>query len=201
MHLNAAESTAFRRASATNFRCWHRSLQISNFPEGRTTRNSGGDAQSVVIEQCSELHASREFGCSDILRCEKLRCTMSADLSALRVNTGWASARAARRVGAQAFTLGQDFHFSHGTYDPYRGRGSRSWPTKSRTPFNYHRVPHRRVLTGMTDEPPWVIERPTRLGTRGLLPDQGCPEVVLGYQQHINLPPIHRHNRSPHASS
>ena len=51
--------------------------------------------------------------------------SLGADLSAVRVHTGLASARAAQAAHAQAFTLGQDIHFSRGAYDAVSREGQR----------------------------------------------------------------------------
>ena len=56
---------------------------------------------------------------------DQFEAALGADLSAVRLHTGWASARAAQAAHARAFTLGQDIHFSNGAYDPVSGEGQR----------------------------------------------------------------------------
>lgn len=48
---------------------------------------------------------------------------LGADLSAVRVHTGEASAQASRRLNAAAFTLGRDIHFGRNRYQPHSGAG------------------------------------------------------------------------------
>jgi len=56
---------------------------------------------------------------------ERFESSLGADLGAVRVHTGADSARAARSVGAQAYTTGQDIHFAEGRYDPGSDAGLR----------------------------------------------------------------------------
>lgn len=53
----------------------------------------------------------------------KFEASLGADLSAVRVHTGHASATAASAVGARAYTMGQDIHFGAGQYDPSSAGG------------------------------------------------------------------------------
>jgi hypothetical protein len=48
----------------------------------------------------------------------RFETSTGADLSAVRVHTGEASASAAQAVGARAYTVGQDIHFGAGEYAP-----------------------------------------------------------------------------------
>ena len=48
---------------------------------------------------------------------------LGADLSAVRVHTGDASAQASRRLNAAAFTLGRDIHFGRNRFQPHSGPG------------------------------------------------------------------------------
>lgn len=49
--------------------------------------------------------------------------SLGADLSGVRVHTGRESAEAATAVGAKAYTVGQDIHFSAGNYKPTDSAG------------------------------------------------------------------------------
>ena len=48
----------------------------------------------------------------------RFEASLGADLSAVRVHTGAASADASAAIGARAYTLGQDIHFGAGEYTP-----------------------------------------------------------------------------------
>jgi hypothetical protein len=48
----------------------------------------------------------------------RFESSLGADLSAVRVHTGSASAEANHAVGAKAYTVGNDIHFSEGRYQP-----------------------------------------------------------------------------------
>src|SRR6476660_8687274 len=48
----------------------------------------------------------------------KFESALDADLGAVRIHSGDASAAAAEAVNAKAFTVGQDIHFAAGQYDP-----------------------------------------------------------------------------------
>ena len=56
---------------------------------------------------------------------ERFEGSLGADLSAVRVHTGAASARAAQAAHARAYTHGEDIHFSLGAYDPASLEGQR----------------------------------------------------------------------------
>jgi hypothetical protein len=56
---------------------------------------------------------------------ERFENSLDADLSAVRVHTGAASAHAAQAAHARAYTLGQDIHFNSGAYDPASREGQR----------------------------------------------------------------------------
>src|SRR5262249_11031983 len=49
---------------------------------------------------------------------ERFESSLGADLSAVRVHTGSASAEASSAVGARAYTVGRDVHFAEGQYRP-----------------------------------------------------------------------------------
>src|SRR5262245_2876548 len=49
---------------------------------------------------------------------DRFEGSLGADLSAVRVHTGEASAEASDAVGARAYTLGNDIHFAAGAYQP-----------------------------------------------------------------------------------
>lgn len=49
---------------------------------------------------------------------ERFESSLGADLSAVRVHTGDASAHASTAVGAKAYTVGNDIHFGAGQYQP-----------------------------------------------------------------------------------
>ncbi|MBK9032237.1 MAG: DUF4157 domain-containing protein [Myxococcales bacterium] len=49
---------------------------------------------------------------------ERFEASLGADLSAVRVHRGAASAEASHAVGAKAYTVGNDIHFSEGRYQP-----------------------------------------------------------------------------------
>jgi hypothetical protein len=55
----------------------------------------------------------------------KMEGQLGADLSAVKVHTGGASAKAAEGLGARAFTVGQDVHFGAGEYQPGSKEGDR----------------------------------------------------------------------------
>lgn len=54
-----------------------------------------------------------------------LGARFGADLSEVRVHAGDASSRAARTLGAEAFTVGSEIHFGEGRYDPESEHGKR----------------------------------------------------------------------------
>ena len=54
---------------------------------------------------------------------ERFEASLGADLSAVRVHVGEASADASAAIGARAYTLGQDIHFADGQYDPHGADG------------------------------------------------------------------------------
>lgn len=54
---------------------------------------------------------------------EKFESGFGHDFSAVRVHADSASAAQARRIGAQAFTIGHDVHFAAGRYEPHSERG------------------------------------------------------------------------------
>jgi len=54
---------------------------------------------------------------------QKFSTSLGADLSGVRVHTGGASNSAAHAVGAKAYTVGNDIHFSQGNYQPETAEG------------------------------------------------------------------------------
>ena len=88
------------------------SAEISLYPTDRPSRReerpaAGGSGQALPASLRDRFEGSL------------------SSLSAVRVHTGLASARAAQAAHAQAFTLGQDIHFSGGAYDPVSREGQR----------------------------------------------------------------------------
>jgi hypothetical protein len=55
----------------------------------------------------------------------RLEPALGADLSGAKVHTGADSAKAADKLGARAFTIGQDVHFGAGEYQPGSKEGDR----------------------------------------------------------------------------
>ena len=79
----------------------------------RDANGVAADAEHAVARAASSsgaplpTHVQRQFEGS-----------LGADLSAVRVHTGGASAEAAHAVGARAYTVGQDIHFADGQFRP-----------------------------------------------------------------------------------
>jgi Domain of unknown function (DUF4157) len=90
-------------------------------------RDLGHDFSRIAVHSSSERPAGGGSGQAlpAPLR-DRFEGSLGTDLSAVRVHTGWASARAAQAARARAFTLGQDIHFSNGAYDPESGEGQRN---------------------------------------------------------------------------
>jgi hypothetical protein len=55
----------------------------------------------------------------------KMEGQLGADLSSVRVHTGSDSSKAAKGMGARAFTVGADIHFNHGEFNPGSKEGDR----------------------------------------------------------------------------
>ncbi len=56
---------------------------------------------------------------------QQLSSSLDSDLENVRVHTGESSARAAREIGASAYTTGSDIHFAEGAYNPSTTEGKR----------------------------------------------------------------------------
>lgn len=50
---------------------------------------------------------------------------IGADFSGVNIHTGSSSVQMSRELGAKAFTVGNDIHFSRGQYDPHTSKGKR----------------------------------------------------------------------------
>jgi hypothetical protein len=101
----------------------------SGFEEPTTetaTGRVGHDFSQIAVYSPSERSAASGPGRAlpASLR-DRFEGSLGADLSAVRLHTGSASARAAQAAHAQAFALGHDIHFSGGAYDPVSGEGQR----------------------------------------------------------------------------
>ena len=90
----------------------------------RAIHHFGHDLSRIAVYSPSERPAAGGSGQAlpASLR-DRFEGSLGADLSAVRVHTDLASARAAQAAHAQAFTLGQDIHFSGGAYDPVSREG------------------------------------------------------------------------------
>ena len=79
-------------------------------------RDDNGVAQGAdrAVEQAAA--ASGQALPADVRA--RFEASLGADLSAVRVHTGGASAAAAHAVGALAYTTGTDIHFAEGMYSP-----------------------------------------------------------------------------------
>ena len=89
----------------------------------RAIRPFGHDFSRIAVYSPSERPGSGQALPASLR--DRFEGSLGADLSAVRVHTGLASARAAQAAHAQAFTLGQDIHFSGGAYDPVSQEGQR----------------------------------------------------------------------------
>src|SRR5262249_14407604 len=56
---------------------------------------------------------------------ERMEPKLGADLSSVRVHTAGDSAKAARDLGARAFTVGEDVHFNAGEFQPGSKEGDK----------------------------------------------------------------------------
>ncbi|HTV16800.1 MAG TPA: DUF4157 domain-containing protein [Acidobacteriaceae bacterium] len=92
-------------------------------PTERGGHNPGHDFSRIAVYSPSDRPGSGQ-ALPALLR-GRFEGSLGADLSAVRVHTGLASARAAQAAHARAFTLGQDIHFNDGAYDPVSGEGQR----------------------------------------------------------------------------
>ena len=92
----------------------------------RAIRRFGHDFSRIAVYSSSERRPAGGSGQAlpASLR-DRFEGSLGADLSAVRVHTGLASARAAQAAHARAFTIGQDIHFSGGAYDPGSREGQR----------------------------------------------------------------------------
>src|SRR5271156_1318255 len=80
----------------------------------RAIRRFGHDFSRIAVYSPSERSAGGSGQALPASLRDLFEGSLGADLSAVRVHTGLASARAAQAAHAQAFTLGQDIHFSGG---------------------------------------------------------------------------------------
>jgi hypothetical protein len=76
------------------------------------------EAQHAIAAAAS----STGFPLPDPLK-RRFEDTLGADLSSVRVHTGYSSERAADAVAAKAYTMGNDIHFGAGHYDPSSTEG------------------------------------------------------------------------------
>jgi hypothetical protein len=88
----------------------------------RKQRDSNGVEAGAehALSQASSSSSGR--GLPDPLR-DKFEQSLGADLSAVRIHDGAASAASASAVGAKAYTVGNDIHFGAGHYDPTSSAG------------------------------------------------------------------------------
>jgi Domain of unknown function (DUF4157) len=82
------------------------------------TGHSGHDFSWIPIRSPIEQAAGDSGQAIPAPLRERFESSLGADLSAVRVHTGAASAHAAQAAHARAYTLGQDIHFNSGAYDP-----------------------------------------------------------------------------------
>src|SRR5260370_31545678 len=92
----------------------------------RAIRRFGYDFSRIAIYSPSERPAAARPGQAlpASLR-DRFEGSLGANLSAVRVHTGLASARAAQAAPAQAFTLRPEIHFSGGAYHSATQEGPR----------------------------------------------------------------------------
>jgi hypothetical protein len=91
----------------------HRPTPSGIVQRKRDGNGVAGDADAAVAAAATSSGSPLPSG---LMR--KFETSLGADLSAVRVHTGGASANAAQAVGARAYTLGNDIHFASGQYDP-----------------------------------------------------------------------------------
>ena len=90
---------------------------------------SDGAANSAVVRAVRSQQGQGTPLQSTVARNYQNR--LGADLSGVRIHTGSAADRSSRRLGALAFTVGQDIFFRSGRYQPTTPAGVIS-PTKRR---------------------------------------------------------------------
>jgi hypothetical protein len=86
---------------------------------GATDAEAEGPSDGALSEA---VHESSSQRLPDGLR-EQLEGALGQSLGDVRVHTGPVAARAARAIGARAFTAGRDIHFADGAYDPSSSSG------------------------------------------------------------------------------
>jgi len=86
--------------------------------KARDDQGASGDAEQTV----SAASSSSGMALPEPQR-EKFEAALGADLTAVRVHVGGASAEAADAVAARAYTIGSDIHFAAGEYNPVSAEG------------------------------------------------------------------------------
>jgi hypothetical protein len=107
---------------------------------------------------------------------DRFESSLGADLSAVRVHTGSASAEAAAAVGARAYTTGQDIHFAEGQYAPA-------------DPFGLHLLAHEVAHTvqqaGGTPTTQHKLEVSTAGDAAEVEADRAADAMVTGAPAHV----------------
>jgi hypothetical protein len=107
---------------------------------------------------------------------DRFASSLGADLGAVRVHTGTASAEAAAAVGARAYTIGSDIHFAAGTYDPSTPVGQR---------LIAHEVAHTVQQAGSATQPQYKLDVSTPGDAAEVEADDAADAMVAGVPAHV----------------
>jgi hypothetical protein len=107
--------------------------------------------------------------------------SLGADLSAVRVHTGSASAEATRAVGARAYALGNDIHFADGQYRPTDAFGIH---------LLAHEVAHTVQQSGGAPAPQYKLEVSQPGDAAELEADRAAEAMVRGEPASVTTAPL-----------